>query len=195
MKIIRNYAPKVLAATLFVCLFCFNPADASILRMLSKKDLIHNSDSIVLGTVIDEYSQYDPTGRFIVTYTKIRILQDVKGAEGTSGEVIVKNFGGKVGSREMIVHGGAKFLNGEKTLLFLKNGRSGFKSILGLSQGKFNVIKNIISGKEQAVNPLDPELKFVNSNYKLSDDAGLDKKAGPVDLSDFLDEIKKELSN
>ena len=182
----------LLVFSLIAFSFLSSSGSASILRMLSNKELINSSDSIVVGDVVDEYSAWDPSGRFIVTYTKIQVVDDVMGTEGGSREIIIRHLGGRVGNREMEVHGGAKFMIGEKTLLFLKKQSSGFKDVLGLSQGKFKILKDSLTGSEFAVNPKDPEIKFLDSNFKTVEDPdGQSRK--PVSLTDFIQEIKKEL--
>lgn len=177
-------------------LFIFNSplSYSSILQILTKKELVNKADSIVVGKVVEEYSDWDKNGRFIVTYIRLKVLEDIKGTESGAQEVIIKKGGGRVGNREMIVHGSARFTVGEKTLLFLGKDSNGFKNVIGLSLGKFRIVKDPFSGEEFAVNPAEPDIKLFRKGAqgKLVEDnsVGQGKK---ILLKNFIDEIKREL--
>jgi hypothetical protein len=188
----RGFKIAGLAFTALILIPLF--ANASVVQKMSKNELVDNADSIVVGKVVEEYSDWDPTGKFIFTYTKIKVLDDLAGAEGGAEEVTVKRLGGKVGNREMKVHGAAEFRPGEKTVLFLNKDKKGFRRILGLSQGKFRVLFDRAGGREYAVNPADPDLHFVEKmeNGKIIEgDPG--EKGGRVLLDDFINDIKNKL--
>jgi len=167
---------------------------ATNLKAFTKTDLIHGADSVIIGEVLDEYSDWDSSGKFIITYVKLRVLEDIKGSEEGAAEIIVKRPGGKVGDREMIIHGAPKFRKGEKTLLFLKKGFNGIRGVMGFSLGKLRIIKDRFSGEEVAVNPHNPDLKFfkMQPNGKLGEGTPA-KIWQPVFLKDLVKDIKTQL--
>ena len=192
-KVFLRSSQVLLAASL---LFFMNLPDgySSMLQFLSKKELVTKSDSIVVGQIVDQYSDWDSTGKFIVTYIKVKVVDDIKGSEGGAQEIIIKKVGGRVGDREMIVHGAARFTVGEKTLLFLGKDFKGFRSVMGLSQGKYRILRDQMTGEEVAENPTDPEIGFVKKSADgkatLDKDVPISKK---LNLKDFIEEIKQDL--
>lgn len=185
---------KCLSLALLAFLLVPLSAYPSVMVNLTRDELVKGSDSIIVGEVVDEYSEWDPSGKFIVTYVRVRLTEDVKGSEAGSSDVIIKKMGGRVGNREMVVHGGPRFVVGEKALLFLQKKSLGYRSVMGFSMGKYRIVRDAVSGVEMAENPDDPELEFLDLGPKVKRIEGKEPRgAKRVNLKEMVDEIKTEL--
>lgn len=135
---------------------------------LSKYDLVHDSELIILGQVLDQYSEV-PTIRNIVQVDKV-----IKGNyESKTIDVITE---GDL-SGNIIVEGPAKFQKGEKVILFLyrEQGYGGEYTATGMQQGKYHVDSNgLVEGRLMATQEYWP----LNS----------------TSITDFEDNIKQILS-
>lgn len=187
MKNVGKFLEAFLAA---LVLLSFATLVHSSPLLLTKKQIINESDSIVVGKVLGEDSEWDSAGKFIVSYVKVLVLDDIKGVEETK-EILVKRVGGRVGNREMIVHGAPKFRAGEKAVLFLKKGAANVRKVFGMKFGKLGIIKNAL-GEEVTVdseNSLHLLMKGANGK---SDDYSV---WSPTSLENLLGEIKEELNS
>ena len=140
------------------------PAEASVSVMLSLDELVLASTSVVVGTAGERKSQWEetPTGKRIMTYTKITIDRAITGSPGT--EVWVRTLGGTVGDIGQAVSGEAQIPKGSKSVLFLMK-RGDVTVVTGMAQGHFPVIND-----EKGV-----------SRLKLSPDLGTQLRTpGPV---------------
>jgi hypothetical protein len=111
---------------------------------LSKYDLVHDSELIILGKVLYQYSEI-PTIRNILQVDKV-----IKGKfDNKTMDVITE---GDL-SGNIVVEGPAKFQKGEKAILFLyrEQDYGGEYTTLGLEQGKYHVDSNgLVEGKVTA---------------------------------------------
>ncbi|MCF7805878.1 MAG: hypothetical protein K9N46_13620 [Candidatus Marinimicrobia bacterium] len=83
------------------------------------EEVTTESDLVVYGTVTDQFSQWDATGRNIYTYNAIRISEVLRG-EGLGTTVVVRELGGKVGPDEARVNGLRYLRDNEEVVLFLR---------------------------------------------------------------------------
>jgi hypothetical protein len=110
---------------------------------LSVTELTLKSDAILLGKVISVESRVTSDGRRITTCSRVLILERYK-CEIADSIIIVETAGGTIGRTTLIVSGEARFLQGEKVVLFLKkrkDNKANYRPV-GLSQGKFNVVQS-----------------------------------------------------
>lgn len=115
------------------------PAAAAVSVLLSLDSLVDASTFVVVATAAEKYSVWEdwPTGRRIVTYTKLSIERAAVGSPGT--ELWVRTLGGAVGSIGQAVSGEAKLTVGERSLLFLR--KTGVAVVVtSMAQGHFPVV-------------------------------------------------------
>src|SRR4051812_74022 len=84
-------------------------AEASLARALPLDELLRRSRHVVLGEPLDNYSVWEQVGqrKHIVTYTRVRALELLAGAEPAQDELLLRTLGGRVGELGELVHGEA----------------------------------------------------------------------------------------
>ena len=115
-----------------------SPTNATVVRKLSDEEMVSNAQTIVIGTCTSIKSEWNEERTKIFTYITIVPKNILKGSEPPQ-EIIIKQLGGEVGEIGMHVEGISVFEEGEEAFLFLKQGRKGFQSIVGFSQGKLSI--------------------------------------------------------
>lgn len=114
-------------------------ARASVSILASLDELVELSERVVVGTPQEHQSRWEdlPSGRRIVTYTRVKIDTTVAGAK--SDEVWVRTLGGAVGRVGQQVAGEARLTRGERALLFLS--KAGQASVVAaMAQGHYPVL-------------------------------------------------------
>jgi hypothetical protein len=111
-------------------------AEASVARAVSFDEKVVNADSIVLGKCVRTRSEWDPSHRWILTYSTFAVSKTFKGGAGT--EVTVVTPGGSVGSLHQHTIGIPQFQPGAENVLFVKQTKLG-PSVLYYDQGTYNV--------------------------------------------------------
>ncbi len=121
------------------CILCLQsgPSRASLIELLSTKELTHKSKSIVLGKVSSQWSSFDPEKRMVYTYVKLLVDQTIKGQQ--QKEILLRIPGGRTKTVAVMVHGMVHFEKGEKTLVFLDHDQDGAPTVLSMSLGKYRI--------------------------------------------------------
>jgi hypothetical protein len=99
------------------------------------RDLIHDADAIVLGTVTAVTPKFDDQGE-IVTDVDIRIREVLKGP--VAGEIRIRERGGVVGDVGLHVSGNPEYYPGEVALVFLEARPGGLWRTFAMQLGKFS---------------------------------------------------------
>lgn len=115
------------------------PAPATVARAVSFDEKVEAADRIVLGRCKTNRSQYDPTGRWIVTTSTFEVKRSFKGPPG--GEVTIVTPGGEVGGVHQQTVGIPAFREGEEKVLFVKQSPMG-STVLFADQGAYDVTTN-----------------------------------------------------
>lgn len=115
-------------------------AEASVSVQMTLDELVVASQRVVIATALDRSSRWEelPTGRRIVTYTRLAIDETVDGA--SSAEVTVRTFGGVVDNIGQQVSGEATLKIGERALVFLADvGEGDLRAtvVTGMAQGHY----------------------------------------------------------
>ena len=131
----------LLASTLAIpSLLVLSPrAEALTARLLTLDELVEQSTYVVVGTAGEHRSLWEdmPTGRRIVTYTRVAVERAVVGAPGS--ELWVRTLGGAVDKIGQAVPGEAQLTTGQRSLLFLYQGKSAVV-VTAMSQGHFPIV-------------------------------------------------------
>lgn len=119
-------------------------AEASVAVLMTLDELVVASQRVVIGTPTERTSRWEelPSGRRIVTYTKVTVDETLAGGPGA--EVVVRTFGGVVDDIGQQVSGEASFTIGERSLMFLADVPDGVDGatvtiVTGMAQGQFPV--------------------------------------------------------
>jgi hypothetical protein len=115
------------------------PAAATVSVLLSLDSLVNGSTFVVVATASEKYSVWEdwPSGRRIVTYTKLSIERAAVGSPGT--EIWVRTLGGVVGAIGQSVSGEAQIALGARSLLFLRKTDTAV-AVTAMAQGHFPVV-------------------------------------------------------
>jgi hypothetical protein len=114
-------------------------AEAHTARALTLDDLMAISTYVVVATAGERRSVWEdlPSGRRIVTYTRLAVERAVAGAPGT--ELWVRTLGGAVGNIGQAVPGEAQIATGSRSLLFLYEA-SGVVVVAAMAQGHYPIV-------------------------------------------------------
>ncbi len=122
-------------------------AESAVVLKLPLEKMVSSASMIIRGKVIKKYSVWDKKDRRIYTYITLEIIEKYKGkVKGKT--VTIRQLGGKVGNIGMMVPGAPKFKLGEESILFLHARKDQtYPMIMGLSYGKYRIVKSAKLGK------------------------------------------------
>ncbi|SET50199.1 hypothetical protein [Stigmatella erecta] len=125
------------------------PASASTMFQLDLSALSHSSDAVIHGTVRRVESRWSRDHRRILTDVEIEVSEALKGQPGST--VLLIQPGGRVGDIGQVVSGMASFTQGEEVVVFLERRGARAFGLVGLSQGKYEVLRTEDSRSALAV--------------------------------------------
>ena len=136
-----NRATPIAALLLASAAVWFFPtrAEATIERAASFDEKVENAAAIVVGKVARQETKFDPSRRWILTYTTFNVEKSLKG--GTGGEITVVTPGGRVGDIYQDTIGIPEFKKGDDHVVFVKNSSEG-PTVLYFDQGTYDVVKD-----------------------------------------------------
>jgi hypothetical protein len=114
-------------------------AEASVAVLISLDDLVAASTYVVVATASEHRSVWEetPSGRRIVTYTRLAVDRSVTGSAET--ELWVRTLGGVVDKVGQAVSGEAQLVKGSRSLLFLARRDAGLV-VTARAQGHYPVV-------------------------------------------------------
>ncbi|PYQ49680.1 MAG: hypothetical protein DMF59_12915 [Acidobacteria bacterium] len=111
-------------------------AHASMAVAATFDDKVALATSIIFGKCVRQESRFDPSGRWIVTYSTFQIEKTMKG--NPQPEMTVVTPGGQVGSVHQDTIGIPAFHPGAENVIFVKNSSLG-PTVLYFDQGAYDV--------------------------------------------------------
>lgn len=124
-------------------------AHAAVFIVPTDQALVAESDAIVIGTVREMHSEFAPNGN-IVTMVSLELSSVLKGDVDRGEPLVIRKFGGIIGSQAMGVSENVEFWVGNRALVFLQRDADGHWATYGLSLGKFDFVRDR-KGRELAV--------------------------------------------
>ncbi len=114
-------------------------AEAAVSIVVSLNELVSTSTHVVVAKATEQKSLWEdtPTGRRIVTYTRLDVERSVVGDAGSS--VWVRTLGGAVGSTGQWVSGEAVIAPASRSVLFLTKSGGTF-GVTAMAQGHYPVV-------------------------------------------------------
>lgn len=171
--------PKI--ALFALVLLAAVPAWASTFLAMTPRDLVTESDAVVMGEVLQVHSFWSPSGRMIVTEAIVRVEERIA---GTAASVLVlRTAGGTVEGFTVEAHGFPTFEKGQRLLLFVSQGDPG--EVVGYRQGQYRIVRDA-AGVETAVPMLEPGVRL------LSRDGRPAPRPVPVRLQELKSQIRAE---
>ncbi|HEY2324796.1 MAG TPA: hypothetical protein VGJ82_18195 [Thermoanaerobaculia bacterium] len=128
--------PLLLGALTLVVSLAATDAHATLQRAIGFDDKVDQAAAIVLGKVVRTHSQWDPSHRWILTYSTFTVEQTMKGT--APAEVTVVTPGGTVGNVVQSTIGIRPFREGDENVIFIKNTAAG-PTVLYFDQGAYDV--------------------------------------------------------
>ncbi len=171
----------MLAATLSV----LTPAvsHATVVVPLTREELTAQSDFVVRATVLSRRSGWNDDHSQIVTWTRLRVTEYIKGSGAT--ELVVRQLGGQVDGLESEIAGDARLVPGQHAVLFLRRGE-GVVFLTALAQSVFfvtvspdggTVVRRELTGLTFA--------RWVNGRMAMAE--------APTDVADTLDRLVRDV--
>jgi len=129
-------------------------------------DLVQKSGRIVVGKCLSRESRWNDRNTLILTTARFAVSEPLKGSN--DGFVNVVTVGGTLDGITQEVSGMPVFEPEEEVLLFLEPSKNGHWQPLGLSQGKFRILRNRQTGEEEVVHSLSGLELYDPANRSLS---------------------------
>lgn len=185
----------VLAALLSLVLFAIR-SGATTVAERSMRDLVAEAPSIVYGTVVSTTSHWTENRSLIVTDVRVEVEDVLKGEPAS--QVVVTQPGGSVGKLRVECDGAAAFLPGDRAILFLDRNPGGRTHVVGLFQGRFDVVEDVRGRKMVRGVTTEQARTLGQASARGSLDVPRSPSAAAVPLEQFLGAIRdlvRDVSN
>jgi hypothetical protein len=126
-------------------------------------DKVDHAASIILGKCLRQESRFDPSGRWIVTYSTFAVERAMKG--NPAPELTVVTPGGEVGSVHQSTIGIPAFHPGAENVIFVKNSDLG-PTVLYFDQGAYDVTTD--DHGEKIVTPVPSNLVKIDTQRGMA---------------------------
>lgn len=125
---------------------------SSTVEKFTLDDLVQKSGRIIVGKCIARESRWNDRNTLILTTARFVVSERLKGS--SNGFVDVVTVGGTLDGITQTVSGMPVFEPEEDVLLFLEPSKNGNWQPLGMSQGKFRILRNRQTGEEEVFHSL-----------------------------------------
>ena len=142
------------------------PLFSTTVEKFTLDDLVQKSGRIVVGKCLSRESRWNDRNTLILTTARFAVSEPLKGSN--DGFVNVVTVGGTLDGITQEVSGMPVFEPEEEALLFLEPSKNGHWQPLGLSQGKFRILRNRQTGEEEVVHSLSGLELYDPANRSLS---------------------------
>src|SRR5438552_3276718 len=173
-----------LAALALSLLLAAPAAHAAIAAAASFDQKVDNAAAIILGKCVRTESKFDPSGRWILTYSTFAVEKAFKGA--AAGEVTLVTPGGSVGGVHQSTVGITAFREGDEHVVFVKNTRLG-PTVLYFDQGTYDVTTD--GRGERVVAPVPTNVVTVDTQRGMA----VAPADGPRTLQQFEDAVRESM--
>lgn len=152
-----------LAILALTALLAVPAANAAVATAASFDDKVDNAAAIILGRVAHTESRFDPTGRWILTYSTFNVEKAYKG--NAAGQITLVTPGGSVNGIHQATVGVPAFQEGDEHVVFVKNTKSG-PTVLYFDQGTYDVSTD--ERGERVVTPVPTSLVTVDEQRGMA---------------------------
>lgn len=143
-------------------------------------ELVQRSDAVIRAITQDIQTQT------IFTDVKAKVLKVYKKTDGLSisSTVSLRKLGGTVGDLSLTVLGSEEFKPGQESVLFLEKTDHGYFVILGMAQGKFDIVTDPTTSEKFVV-------RNVSQLHLLTPSSIVDTTSNKIPLTLFERKIKQ----
>jgi hypothetical protein len=128
------------------------------MRKVELPELVDRAGFIVHGTVLSNECWMDEDG-LIYTYTTISVEEELTGTYAEKS-IQIRNMGGKIDDKGLIVSDVPTFVTGEEVILFIeKEARVEETDLVGWEQGKFTAINGIVERNRRSVSEFKNQIR------------------------------------
>jgi len=152
-------------------------------------DLVQKSGRIIVGKCISHESRWNDRNTLILTTARFVVSESLKGS--SDGFVNVVTVGGTLDGITQTVSGMPAFEPEEEVLLFLEPSKNGHWQPLGMSQGKFRILRNRQTGEQEVVHSLSGLELYDPSSRSLSQQG----KPSRAPLKPMVERIRRMVRN
>ena len=152
-------------------------------------DLVQKSGRIIVGKCISSESRWNDRNTLILTTARFTITEPLKGS--SDGFVNVVTVGGTLDGITQTVSGMPVFEPEEEVLLFLEPSKNGQWQPLGMSQGKFRILRNRQTGEQEVVHSLSGLELYDPASRSLSQQ----EKPSRAPLKPMVERIRRMVRN
>ena len=152
-------------------------------------DLVQKSGRIIVGKCISRESRWNDRNTLILTTARFVVSEPLKGS--SDGFVDVVTVGGTLDGITQTVSGMPVFEPEEEVLLFLEPSKNGAWQPLGMSQGKFRILRNRQTGEQEVVHSLSGLELYDPSSRSLSQQ----ERPSRALLKPMVEKIRKMVRN
>ncbi|MGH9429044.1 MAG: hypothetical protein ACRD2L_22400 [Terriglobia bacterium] len=142
------------------------PVFSTTVEKFTLDDLVQKSGRIIVGKCMSRASRWNDRNTLILTTARFAVSEPLKGSN--DGFVNVVTVGGTLDGITQTVSGMPVFEPEEEVLLFLEPSKNGHWQPLGMSQGKFRILRNRQTGEEEVVHSLSGLELYDPANRRLS---------------------------
>jgi len=162
---------------------------ATTVERFTLDDLVQKSGRIVVGKCISRESRWNDRNTLILTTARIAVSEPLKGS--SDGFVNVVTVGGTLDGITQTVSGMPVFEPEEEVLLFLEPSKNGHWQPLGMSQGKFRILRNRQTGEQEVIHSLSGLELYDPSSRSLSQQ----EKPSRAPLKPMVERIRRMVRN
>ena len=138
-------------------------ARAAIAVAATFDEKVENATAIIVGKCVRQESRYDPTGRWILTYSTFQVEKTLKG--NALPELTLVTPGGAVGDIHQSSIGIPAFREGAENVIFVKDSKVG-PTVLYFDQGAYDVSTD--ERGEKIVSPVPSNLVKVDTQRGMA---------------------------
>lgn len=148
-----------------LCFAGASPARASLARALRVEELVTRSQHVLVAEPLEAYSAWERIGdrKHIVTFTRVRSLELLAGADPKQDELLVRTLGGRVGKLGELVAGEAQLSPGARGVLFVTPARD-VLAVTAMAQGHYTLGRDAAGTERLRRSPQVSELLGVNGS-------------------------------
>jgi hypothetical protein len=162
---------------------------STTVEKFSLDDLVQKSGRIVVGKCVSRESRWNDRITLILTTARFTVSEPLKGP--SDGFVNVVTVGGTLDGITQTVSGMPVFEPEEEVLLFLEPSKNGHWQPLGMSQGKFRILRNRQTGEQEVVHSLSGLELYDPSSRSLSQQ----EKPSRAPLKPMVERIRRMVRN
>ncbi len=136
----RALARAFLTTVLFATLGAPDVANATVATYMDMPTMVEQSDMIVEAEVGPQPTGFDARCNVATTQTTLLVGRVLYAPGVKKGDKLtIEQFGGTHDGITTVIHGDAKFVPGEKVLVFLRRGKSKVHYLTAMAQSKYTV--------------------------------------------------------